>query len=292
MTTVSGMVYDANGDPVGRTVRAYRRDTGGLLGSAVYAGDIPSSGLSSYYTMDNITGGTTLVDEQGVANGTISGATVVAGVSGNALSFDGVNDQVNLGAAAGASLTGSISVCAWVKNNDSGNAVFVSKYEAIPCFFELGKSVTAYYFRTGTTAGVNVELFDTATADSYGSNFVFIIGEYDSANSKLRIYVNNAMKAEMTTTRSAPRTSDVAYLGRRAFSGAEEFGAAVIDNVRFFNRVLTAQEKTALFQEWLGLATGEYAIDCGTYTGEVQVIALDDSGGTLENDRILRAYPV
>lgn len=39
-------------------------------------------------------------------------------------------------------------------------------------------------------------------------------------------------------------------------------------------------------------ATGAYSINVGDVTGEVQVIALDDVAGTLENDLILRTTPV
>lgn len=40
------------------------------------------------------------------------------------------------------------------------------------------------------------------------------------------------------------------------------------------------------------LAAGAYEIDTFGYSGEVNVICLDDDAGTLENDLILRTYPV
>ena len=39
------------------------------------------------------------------------------------------------------------------------------------------------------------------------------------------------------------------------------------------------------------LPEGEYLIDCGGYTGEVQRIVLDDAAGTLYNDIIDRVFP-
>lgn len=49
----------------------------------------------AHYTMDNISDNT-LVDETGTYDGTITGAVPVAGHIGNALSFDGVNDHVDI----------------------------------------------------------------------------------------------------------------------------------------------------------------------------------------------------
>jgi hypothetical protein len=37
---------------------------------------------------------------------------------------------------------------------------------------------------------------------------------------------------------------------------------------------------------------GEYTIDTGVYTGEVQIVCLDDDAGTLYNDQIARVFPV
>jgi hypothetical protein len=63
-----------------------------FIGTANY----PSSGLVAHYTMDNVTG-TTLTDDFGANDGTISGAVQVAGVPGlgRALRFDGVDDNVD-----------------------------------------------------------------------------------------------------------------------------------------------------------------------------------------------------
>lgn len=72
------------GRPIGRSLgRSIRQTTG--------AG-VPTSGLISHWTMDNVSG-STLIDEQGNFNGTIVGATQV----NDYLEFDGAGDYVDLG---------------------------------------------------------------------------------------------------------------------------------------------------------------------------------------------------
>jgi len=85
-------------------------------------GGIPTDYLF-YYTMDNISG-TTLNDEGGTYNGTIGGATTSAGIDGNALSFDGVNDSVVTDLTAESNLT-ALAVSVWVKVDDDSSNRFI-----------------------------------------------------------------------------------------------------------------------------------------------------------------------
>jgi len=49
MPTISGVITDTNGNGVARTVRAYRRDTGALMGEAVSNGTTGTYSITTTY---------------------------------------------------------------------------------------------------------------------------------------------------------------------------------------------------------------------------------------------------
>lgn len=224
---------------------------GGLgrrVAQAASGASIPTDNLVLHYTMDNIAGAT-LVDEVGSYNGTISGATTTAGKSGNALSFDGVNDYVDCGSGAGSTVTGSFTICLWADSTASGGRVYLGKYAAVPAFFEMGQTNDdKFYLRIASDATTNVLVNDPVALTTYGAGFQFLLGEYDG--SVLRLYVNNALVASLTTARNASRSSDNLNLGRRSYVGAEAYAGVLLDQVRLYSRALTAGEKTALYNEF------------------------------------------
>lgn len=63
MPTISGVIKDTNGNSVARTVRAYRRDTGALMGETVsngttgaYSITTPHSGEHNVVMLDDVFG--------------------------------------------------------------------------------------------------------------------------------------------------------------------------------------------------------------------------------------------
>ena len=78
---------------------------------------LPLASLVGLWSFDEGDGVTTVVDSSGYGNdGTVNGATTgVLGKFGNALSFDGVNDYVDCGAAVDDSITTGITLEAWIK---------------------------------------------------------------------------------------------------------------------------------------------------------------------------------
>src|SRR3989344_262596 len=77
-----------------------------------------TNGLVGYWSFDGKDmAGVTAYDRSGNANnGTLTNGPVrTIGKIGQALNFDGTNDYINAGAGASLSITGPVSICAWVR---------------------------------------------------------------------------------------------------------------------------------------------------------------------------------
>ena len=99
------------------TLTAIARDaTGNSTTSAVINVTVRNTGVVAAYGFDEASG-TAATDAIGALNGTISGAARVpaGGRFGSALSFDGVNDAVNIANSSALDLAGGMTLEAWVK---------------------------------------------------------------------------------------------------------------------------------------------------------------------------------
>lgn len=207
-------------------------------------GSIHETNLISYYSMNDISG-STLNDYTGTYNGTISGATTIAGYNGNCLSFDGVNDQVSFSASAWSELTGDFTIicrCEPTKND----SVIISKYAAVPAFFDfIGRAAGSAAGKAGGQVGsgpsTNAQVFDPAQISSYGSWPVIVLRQ---SGTTFAVYVNDMStpKATNTVTRNTSRSTDVGYIGRRAFASAPAWFGGKIDSLAVYNAALTQSE--------------------------------------------------
>jgi hypothetical protein len=114
MPTITGMVYDEDGQPApGRIVRAYRRDTGALL-TAVETGDgseqsIPDdpnyASVSLLLHMDGTNGSTVFTDLSPVPKvvtrfGDAQISTAQSKFGGSSAYFDGTGDYLTVASSA------------------------------------------------------------------------------------------------------------------------------------------------------------------------------------------------
>ena len=201
----------------------------------------PPGGLVLSLGFDEESGLTALDASGGSRNGTIRGALRVAGHSGGALQFDGVDDWVTVSDAAALDLTSGMTLEAWVNP-----AAPMSGWDTI-VLKERGAGDMAYglYANDGAPAPagyVNVGGSHTsvpgAAAVAPGA-WTHLATTYDGAT--LRIYVNGTLAS------SRPRTGNIVVSGGAVRIGGNnawpgEFFAGLIDDVRIYNRALTALE--------------------------------------------------
>lgn len=107
-----------------------------------------------------------------------------------------------------------------------------------------------YFQLTGLTTNPNV----THTTAVSAGTWYFICGVYDSANSKLKIWVNDT-KVEVTASGTASDTNGVFYLGQD--SGGTDCDG-IIDDAFIFNRALTDAEVTARYNGTDALVSGTF----------------------------------
>jgi RHS repeat-associated protein len=192
--------------------------------------------------------GSTATDFIGTNNGTINGATWTSGKIGNTLSFDGVDDYVEVPDAVALRLN-QVTIEAWIRLDNTYRQMIVEKG---------GGSADYANYILGT--GSNNQAF-IATKSAEGQNSVatswvlspgqwyHLVGILDE--SSMRIYVNGKLEGESNITKSIPLSSDPLRIGTplRFYAGTHVDG--LIDEVAIHKRALTPQEIHQHYQNGL-----------------------------------------
>ncbi len=191
--------------------------------------------------------GTTAYDRSGQGNtGTITnGATPSIGKVGQALNLDGTNDYVDLGTSASLQPASALTVSAWVKRTGS----FVDINGIITSVKD--NSHDGGYILSGTAANkIRMYIWN-------GSGWVFsesttvlpigqwyqLTGVWDGTNVKL--YINGVQEdSDAVSSISYTGTSYATFIGTY---GQTVYTPAVIDEVRIYNRGLSASEVKQLY---------------------------------------------
>ncbi|MCX6355644.1 MAG: LamG domain-containing protein [Candidatus Aureabacteria bacterium] len=216
----------------------------------------PKTGLVSYWKLDEPSG-TTVHDSHGSHNGTNHGATVyVAGKIGNAYSFDGSNDYVKSDAVI--DLTGNsgkFTFNFWLKvpafsgsgtflelgNGQTvggGNGVMINRNEAGKLRI-YHQDPSAYWYDITTTLPTSTWVMLTIKGD--GTNFTFY---QDGAQIDQRAIDDYYFEAEDLYLMTH-------YYGSESL---EWYSPGIMDEVGIWNRDLTNDEVTRLYNSGTGLA--------------------------------------
>jgi hypothetical protein len=184
--------------------------------------------------------GSTAADATGNGHiGTLSGATwSAAGRNGGALSFDGVNDWVTIADTNLLDLTTGMTLEAWVRPTLVSNwRTVLLKERAGGLLYSLYSSNDAgrpssWIRRSGS------DLETTGPSALSANAWVHLAATYDGAN--LRLYVNGVQVSSRAVSGALETSASPLRIGGNAVW--TEFFGGLIDDVRVYNRALSATE--------------------------------------------------
>jgi hypothetical protein len=184
--------------------------------------------------------GTTTADASGNANtATIAGAAWnVSGRFGRALSFDGVSDLVTIPDASSLDLTTGMTLEAWLNPSALSGWRSALLKEASG---GLSYSLYAHDDAPRPAATVNTGGIDQSTAGTVAlalNTWTHLAATYDGAT--LRLFVNGVQVSSRAVTGSLITSTGAVRIGGNTIWG--EYFSGLIDEVRIYNRALTATE--------------------------------------------------
>jgi Tol biopolymer transport system component len=234
-----------------------------------------NDGLVAYWSFDNAS--ELGHDDSGNGhNGTVYGATSVSGICGNALGFDGIDDDVRIQPSPDFDLTDNITIVAWVKCGDSLRAPVISKGINDGSFnYELiinEQGFVAFEFIDYPHTGQWHFIYSVSTIND--TQWHHLAAAYD--RTAVRIYIDGTLDAVVSDTAPMPVRADQSItIGRKTSSWPWDYLKGDIDEVRIYNRALTAAEIQNLYTT--SVVEGRIAF-VSDRDGSLQVYTMDMDG--------------
>jgi hypothetical protein len=213
-----------------------------------------SSGLVGYWNFD---GGTThwntgkVDDVSGNGNtgqliNMSTSTSPVAGKIGQALKFDGTSSYVNIPASASLTSTNTMTVSAWVKTASSSPYILAMDPGCAKSTTHCGpyslSTINGGRFTINNFTGV---VIDSSVSIADGK-WHHVVGTYDKVNAK--IFVDGVQTGSTAYSNSISGTSLPIRIGGDDRTPVGNFFPGTIDDVRIYNRALSASEVQALYR--------------------------------------------
>ncbi len=243
---------------------------------------VSERGLVGYWSL-NEGGGTAVNDHSGNGNRgvLVNGPAWSNGRLGKALSFDGSDDYVNAGDPASLRITGNLTMSAWINTAQVGTGKYIaSKYNLTNgyAFVLTGTAPAGRMYLAVVTAGSAATQYTNIIAPV--GQWLHLVGVYNASAQTITMYVNG--KSDNGTLTGTVPTSIPSTVGMNFNIGTAANGTApfsgLIDDVRIYNRTLTAAEVKSLYQQ------GQAKIAGSTERGMVGYWSMNDGAGTVAAD--------
>jgi len=214
------------------------------LSNTIQNPPIINNGLVGYWSFNENTG-STIFDLSGNNNNGLflNSPTWVSGRKGRALNFNGINQGINLANNGVLNLTAAIGISCWVNittNTPNSFARIIDKQ------YNSGFVLCHLSVSNQLIFGPNAN-FATSTT-SLTANVWYHIGcTYDGLT--VKIYVNGVLEGTTPFIGSIGNGSSTITFGYdNTTSPNAEFFTGMLDGVRIYNRALSQQEITTLYQ--------------------------------------------
>ena len=233
------------------------------------------SDLVAHWKLNDSADSTTVIDATGSHNGVMddegdnyTSTHSVTGKINNAIDFDGTNDRISVADAddlsfGDASDDSPFSIAAWINMNDATTFPILSKTQ---------NAADEYLFWVDKDDKLRLSLFDhdtnvrisrkynTAITAQEGS-WIHVTATYDASETSagIKLYINGALKTGTSDdgggyTAMQNEATDV-YIGftdQSIGDATNRYANGKIDNVMLFNKELTQEEVTALYNSDAG----------------------------------------
>jgi hypothetical protein len=206
----------------------------------------PTQGLTAYWNFDEDSGSVAHDSSSNGYNGTVNGATWVAGKINYALNFNGTTTDVVTGNIP---LSNTFSIAAWVNPSVTTEAQYarIAENEYNKGFYVgTDTSGTKYKFivndGSGSTGSCGAS-FGCAQGGTVTTGWHLVTGTFDGSNGTL--YVDNSLVASDTFTAPGNTTFPL-YIGRYYQANSNGWTGS-LDEVRLYNRPLSGGEVSAIY---------------------------------------------
>jgi hypothetical protein len=253
-------------------------------------GTPPSSGLVGHWKLDESGNTSTAVDSAGSNNGTLTNFAADPSTSwqnamlGNGLEFDGSDDVVLISDNAAFSGLSAITISAWVyphqwkdrtcstgcvesilvKSNHADQKEFRMRHSDGDAGTSFPNNHIQLSFSVDGSASVETMVPES---DVPVNEWTLIIGTWDTASSELKMYINGVLKDTQTLVGASLFDSNsnlaIGNSGDQAGGLKDDFDG-LVDDVRIYNRALSAQEIQQLYYYGLSGGLGDVSGNCST----------------------------
>ena len=182
------------------------------------------------------TSGSIAYDSIGNYNGTVNGASWVSGISGSALSFDGINDYVDISDSNNFNLGDTISFEVWVYPTDQKTSKIVQKGD----WDGHGLGQDNWNGWKGEIYIDGDKKYSVAWEEGRPdlNTWYHLVLTYDG--SYLRLYVNGTEVDNETVSGNLRVNSRNIFIG--SDGGVQKFFNGIIDEVTIYNKAISANE--------------------------------------------------
>jgi glycerophosphoryl diester phosphodiesterase len=210
-----------------------------------------SQNLIALYTANNLRTDTLIDLTVNKNNGVfMSGATLTAGLLGNAVNFDGIGSYVQFAASPSFNPTNAVSVAVWAKYENLPTELSGSYG---PLFDSQGDNYVIYAdkgnkeLRFKASASGGAARPGIPQADLITGNWINVVGVYDGTNAM--IYLNGVKKGTLPLTGTIV-SGQVAMLGKNGTASPIAYLLGQIDNVAVYNKALSQSEILDMYNSY------------------------------------------